>query len=167
MTGSTLHSSGRSLWCDCVGVNRPDGLMASDDTMAYSSSTFLTFYLRQMWEKHKHRNVVSILEIIAISTKLCFFFCFVFFSHGMLQYADSNAEHVMSSTKLMQSQQTPCSSPSPLHGSVRATGMKSHPVHFQVTSKTSRVAASHMRQCYKRNSLSWQESRGLGALKMT
>lgn len=39
----------------------------------------------------------------------------------MLQDADSNAEHVMSSTKLMQSQQTPCSSPSLLGSRLPAT----------------------------------------------
>lgn len=53
----------------------------------------------------------------------------------MLQDADSNAKHVMSSTKLMQSQQTPCSSPSPLNGWVSAAGMKSHTARIQVTNK--------------------------------
>lgn len=107
------------------------------DTTAGSPSRSLTFYLRLMWEKHKHRNLVSssILEICAISTNKFFFF----FSHGMLQDADSNAKHVMSSTKLMQSQQTPCSSPSPLSGWVSAIGMKSHTVHIQVTNKATRT----------------------------
>lgn len=41
----------------------------------------------------------------------------------MLQNADSNAQHVISSTKLMQSQQTPCSSPSLLSGWVSVIGM--------------------------------------------
>lgn len=56
----------------------------------------------------------------------------IFFSHVMLQDADSNAEHVMSSTKLMQSQQTPCSSPSLLNGWVSAIVMESHTVCLQV-----------------------------------
>lgn len=43
----------------------------------------------------------------------------------MLQDADSNAKHVMSSTELMQSQQTPCTSPSLLNGWVSATVMES------------------------------------------
>lgn len=44
----------------------------------------------------------------------------------MLQDADSNAKHVMSSTKLMQSQQTPRSSPSLINAWVTAIVMKSH-----------------------------------------
>lgn len=66
---------------------------------------------------------------------LCNIYKHFFFSHGMLQDADSNAKHVMSSTKLMQSQQTPCSSPSPLNGWVSAAGMKSHTARIQVTNK--------------------------------
>lgn len=50
---------------------------------------------------------------------------FRFYSHDMLQDADGNAKHVMSGTELMQSQQTPCSSPSLLHGWVRATAAQS------------------------------------------
>lgn len=57
----------------------------------------------------------------------------IFFSHGMLQDADSNVKHVMSSTKLMQSQQIPCSSPSLLNGWACATVMGSHTVCLQVT----------------------------------
>lgn len=51
----------------------------------------------------------------------------------MLQDADSNVKHVMSSTKLMQSQQTPCSSPSLLSGSVIIIVMDSHAGCLQVT----------------------------------
>lgn len=51
----------------------------------------------------------------------------------MLQDADSNAKHVMSSTKLMQSQQTPCSSPSLLNGWVIAIVMESRTTCLQLT----------------------------------
>lgn len=75
----------------------------------HSCLTFFTFYLRKMWEnilQKTHfplnpRNQCRCLQTMSH-----------FFSHVMLQDADSNARHVMSSTKLMQSQQTPRSSPS-------------------------------------------------------
>lgn len=38
-------------------------------------------------------------------------YLFFFYSHDMSQDADSNAQHVMSGTELMQSQQTPLQFP--------------------------------------------------------
>lgn len=67
---------------------------------------------RQMWENYKQiKSIPPNPRNQCRSTNNTFFF-FVN-SHDMSQYADSNVRHVMSSTKLMQSQQTPLQFPFP------------------------------------------------------
>lgn len=62
----------------------------------------------------------------------------------MLQDADSNGKHVMSSTKLMQSQQTPCTSPSPLNGWVSATVMESQTGCLQIAKMLQKVNSYYL-----------------------